>query len=57
MKYKPECYECGYGIEDEFYDSEDAAEHEAMRHFAEDHGYAIHVFYSEDMKDRAYVRN
>ncbi len=56
MKYKPECLECGYGIEDKFYDSEEEAEHEALRHYAEDHGYLIHAFYSEDLMDSAWVK-
>ncbi len=55
MKYKPECDECGYGMEGEFFDSEDEAEHEVLRHLAQDHGYSIHAFYSEDMKSFAYV--
>ena len=54
MKYKPECNECGY--KGEFFNTEDEAEHEALRHFAEDHGYVITAYYSANEDDYAYER-
>ena len=56
MKYKFCCHDCGYGVEEGFFSTEDEAEHEALTHLAQDHGYRITAFYSANESDYAYER-